>query len=86
MTPAEQRQYGRIGALVVHSRGSTNTGPARAAFAERFLNEVDPERVLPEAERTRRAGFARRAYYTRLALRSAQVRRSRGREPAQERP
>jgi hypothetical protein len=44
------------------------TRAARAAFEERFLNEVDPDRVLPELERLRRADAARRAYFTRLAL------------------
>ena len=36
---------------------------------------VDPEGVLPEAERIRRAEHARKAYFTRLALKSAQARR-----------
>ena len=51
------------------------TAPARAAFDARFEREVDPERVLPSAERARRAAHARKAYFTRLALRSAQRRR-----------
>jgi hypothetical protein len=54
------------------------TAPARRAAAEswqrRFENEVDPDRVLPEAERTRRAAYARRAYMKNLALRSARSR------------
>ncbi len=52
------------------------TQPARDAFRERFEREVDPECVLPEAERQRRAEAARKAYYTRLALQSAQARRA----------
>ena len=65
----------RIAALSLHAAGGTNTGPARRAFAERFLNEVDPGHVLGEAERERRAAIARRLYFTRLAAKSAAVRR-----------
>ena len=38
---------------------------------------VDPEGVLPEAERAIRAAHARKAYFTALALRSARVRSAR---------
>jgi hypothetical protein len=37
--------------------------------------QVDPDGVLSPAERARRAGHARKAYFTRLALRSAQAQR-----------
>lgn len=77
MTPAERVLQGRLGALAVHSRGRTNTAPARGAFNQRFLDEVDPDRVLPEAERERRAAFARRAHFTKLALASSRARSAR---------
>lgn len=48
--------------------------PAREAFLARFLDEVDPDRLLPEEERHRRAEHARKAYFTRLALKSARAR------------
>jgi hypothetical protein len=51
------------------------TLPARRAFDRRFEIEVDPKGVLPAADRARRAAAARRAYFTRLALKSAQARR-----------
>lgn len=54
---------------------SAATRPARDAFDRRFLDEVDPERTLDPAERERRAGNARKAYFHRLALKSAQARR-----------
>jgi hypothetical protein len=54
------------------------TKAARAAFNDRFVTQVDPERLLPEAERQRRAESARKAYYTELAAKSAQARRQRG--------
>jgi hypothetical protein len=40
-----------------------------------LIDEVDPDRELPEAERFRRAEHAKKAYFTRLALKSAQARR-----------
>jgi hypothetical protein len=43
----------------------------------RFLDEVDPQRLLPEAERLRRATSARKAYFTALAYRSARARQKR---------
>jgi hypothetical protein len=46
----------------------------RAGLEKRFLDEVDPDQVLPEAERERRAAVARRLYYQRLALASAKAR------------
>lgn len=54
---------------------SARTAPARRALLDRFERQVDPDGVLSPAERARRAGHARKAYFTRLALRSAQVRR-----------
>ncbi len=51
------------------------TAPARRAVLDRFERLVDPDGVLSAAERARRAGHARKAYFARLALRSAQARR-----------
>jgi len=53
------------------------TAAARAANLTRFERQVDPEGMLPEAERQRRAAHARKAYYIALAYKSAQVRRER---------
>ena len=41
----------------------------------RFEREVDPDQVLPPDERARRAEHARKAYFQRLALKSARSRR-----------
>jgi hypothetical protein len=49
----------------------------RAGLEKRFLDEVDPERKLPEAERQRRADNARKAFYQRLALASVKARQAR---------
>jgi hypothetical protein len=55
------------------------TAPARAARDRQFIDLVDPDRVLPEAERSRRADHARKALFARLPLRSAEVRSGRAR-------
>ena len=56
------------------------TAPARQAFRDRFLTEAR-ERFgdLPADELARRAEHLRKAYYARLALKSAQARRARRR-------
>lgn len=53
------------------------TAPARRSFNKRFEDQVDPDRVLAPAERAKRAENARKAYFQRLALKSAQTRRAR---------
>lgn len=78
---AEQRVLrSRLGAYRLHATHDPKetTKKAREAFAGRFEREVDPDRVLAPAERARRADAAKRAYFTRLALRSAQARRRAG--------
>lgn len=56
---------------------SAATAPARAALHARFEREVDPEGRLTPTERAKRAENARAAYFLRLSLRSARVRRLR---------
>lgn len=46
----------------------------RVGFAKRFLDEVDPDRSLPEAERQRRAQAAMAAHMSRLAFQSSKAR------------
>lgn len=69
----------RLAAHVLHANVDSreHTEPARRAFMARFEDQVDPDRVLSPAERARRAEHAKRAYFTRLALKSAQARRRR---------
>ena len=64
---ADRSLIGKIGAEALHAQGKTNTTAGREAFERRFLDEVDPERVLPEAERLKRAEHARKLYYLRLS-------------------
>lgn len=51
------------------------TQPARDAFMRNFERQVDPQGVLPDRERKRRAESARKAHFSKLALKSAQARR-----------
>src|SRR5688572_7829829 len=78
LTKQQARIRGRLAAYSQHSKHDVRetTSAARAAFLDRFVQEVDPERLLPEQERQRRAEAARRAYFQRLALASSRSRRS----------
>jgi hypothetical protein len=55
------------------------TQAARDSFMARFERQVDPDNLLPRAERQRRAEAAKKAYFLKLALKSARARRARGR-------
>ena len=70
---------GRIGgyALAAKYDSRETSKPGREAFLKRFEEEVDPDHVLPQRERERRATAARKAYFAQLALKSAKVRRRR---------
>jgi hypothetical protein len=75
LTPAQRSQRSRLAAQTRHAQGRTNTAPARAAFEQRFIDQVDPDRVLPESERAKRAEAARSAHFTKMALASSKSRR-----------
>jgi hypothetical protein len=55
----------------------------RAGLEAKFLREVDPNNELPETERRRRAEKARKVYYQRLALASANARKARSKSRSQ---
>lgn len=76
---SERTLRARMAAFELHSQHDSRelTANARRAFLAKFEDQVDPQRELPEAERIRRAEHARKAYFARLALKSAQVRRKR---------
>ena len=85
ISPHEASLRGRIGAHALHASHDPRltTAKARATFLAKFLDEVDPDRTLPEEERLRRAEHARKAYFARLALRSARARANKGGRDAQ---
>ena len=70
------RMQRRAAAHALHSLYDSRelTKRARDAFHARFETVVDPDRVLSPRERSRRATQAKKAYFTDLARRSAQVR------------
>jgi hypothetical protein len=55
---------------------SAETRAARDAAERRFEDQVDPDRVLPPAERARRAKNARNAFYARLSLAGVKARKA----------
>jgi hypothetical protein len=79
MPATDPSQVSTIGAHALHSKYDSRelTANARAKFDERFLDEVDPDRTLPGAERVRRADHARKAYFAKLAYMSAKARAAR---------
>lgn len=73
-----RRTYGRIGAHT--SWANTDDRAARARNGQtgllaRFEQQVDPDGVLSQPERQRRAESARRAHMLTLAAKSAKARR-----------
>jgi hypothetical protein len=80
LTPEQRSLRARLAVHESWARtddAAARTAPARKAFLDRFEKQVDPNGELPPAERTRRAEHARKAYFARLALKSAQARRNR---------
>lgn len=80
LTPSERTLCSQIGAHESWARTedrSARTAPARKAMLDKFERQVDPDGKLTPAERAKRAENARKAYFSRLALKSAQARRRR---------
>ena len=76
----QHQQAGRIGAhrkWAMTEDRSAATQAARDGLYRRFEDQVDPDRVLPADERAKRAESARRAHYTRMAMKSANARKAR---------
>lgn len=81
MSPNSERSL--IAQLAAHESWAktpdrtARTANARRALEAKFEREVDPTGTLSPAERAKRVENARKAYYARLALKSAQARRAR---------
>ena len=77
LSQTERSLSARIGAYSLHaqrdSRDTTEAG--RRAFLATFLQQVDPEHILPDDERLRRAAAAKSAHFAKLALKSVRARR-----------
>lgn len=80
LSPSERTLRARLAAHTLHSKvdSTAHTEPARKAFLVSWETKVDPDGVLPEAERKRRANQALKAHMARLGLKSAQARRRGG--------
>lgn len=76
LNESQRRLRAQIGANEkwAHTDPCEGTRAARTAFEQKFLDAVDPDRLLPEAERLKRAQRKRKAYFQRLALESSIVR------------
>jgi hypothetical protein len=77
VNPSERQLRARAAAHALHAGvdPTAHTVPARAGFMRRFLNQVDPDGVLPPDERERRAEHLMRSHMLTLARKSAQARR-----------
>ena len=85
LTPEQLAMRARMGAHALHAQGKTNTEPARKASPqslEYLAAKVDPDDVLAEAERAKRAEHARRSYMVGLALKSSRARSRRAQRGA----
>lgn len=79
-TNTERTLQARIAAHESWSRTpdrAARTAKARDALLNKFDRLVDPDGLLTEEERAWRAQQARKAHYTRMALKSAQSRQRR---------
>jgi hypothetical protein len=76
-------QWGRIGGLRLRATRDPKeyTAAAREAALRRFETQVDPDELLDPKERAKRAEAAKRAYFSELAIKSAEARRGRARSP-----
>ncbi len=79
--PATVSERSQIAKIAAHAKWaktedrSAATQAARDGMLRKFEDEVDPDRKLLPEERAKRAESARRAFYQRIALKSAQSRR-----------
>jgi hypothetical protein len=79
-SPAERSLLARAAAATRWSREPDRrqaTQAARDGRWQRYLDQVDPDGVLPEAERARRAELARQADMLRMSAAAAKSRRRR---------
>ena len=82
MTPAEERRLrARAAAKAMHAKhGRSGTAGLRRGFMRKFESQVDPDEVLPVAERQRRAQLALESHMIGLSVKAARARAERARE------
>jgi hypothetical protein len=77
MTPEQRSLRARLAAETRWSKTSDRvaaTAPARQAWADRWETQVDPNSVLPPAERKRLAKNAMRAHMLKMSLSASRKR------------
>lgn len=76
LSPSQRSQRARIASLARWSKESPAANAARgqAGLLAKFEREVDPDGVLPAAERRRRAECARKLHMARLSLKASKAR------------
>lgn len=77
-TAAERQAWASVAANERWAREkdrSAATEAARAAFIQKFYDQVDPDGVLPPEERHKRAEAARRAHYARIRAKGLAAKR-----------
>jgi len=74
----DRKAIASIAAHAAHAKHGSQamTQKARDAFNNKFEQEVDPEGVLPPAERAKRAEHARIAHMQQLAYKAVKARRA----------
>jgi hypothetical protein len=77
MTPEQRAKAGRA---AMYTRLATEdrremTASARAAAMDRFEKQVDPDGKLDPVERAKRAGYAKKAWFTQLSKRGVAARK-----------
>ena len=75
--PESRSELNRAAAFtrVAREGGAAVSAPARAAFLQSFVDEVDPDRVLEPDERQRRVKAAMRAHFSKMAAKGAASRK-----------
>jgi hypothetical protein len=77
LTAAQRRLRAGIAGATRSSKQNADVGKtARAALFRRFENEVDPDGVLDEIERKRRAKAALRAHMLRMSFKASRARQA----------
>jgi hypothetical protein len=87
LTPEQRGLRARIAANTrwAHSSNAeakANGKRAQRGLLEKFAREIDPDGLLPEKERIKRAEQARQAHMQRLALASSKARAGKARAAA----
>lgn len=75
--PSDRRQIARMGGYAQKAKHDPRetTRAARSGFNAKFLREVDPDGVLPEPERVRRAEAAKQLHMLGLSRKAAEKRK-----------